>query len=345
MTPFALLRRQPLHRGLAEAFFELCTEPSIVRYLFDGHVMTMAEVLADIAASEALAASGGLGVVLLFDGEEAVGFCGLRAWPKMSVEPEVVIALRPSHTGRGLATAAVCWLVEEVRALGWSRIVSAADAPNVRSLAMLQRVGFEPVGAVPGVFGELPLFAIPLTDKAKEAFAAHRVRRRVALAVDKTWDGAPLVAEDRVAVLLDFTGDELLLTVDAPMHGDAPPPGAPGPTPGLWEHEVVEVFLLGDDDRYLEVELGPAGHHLVLSLSGRRQVVAQGFDLHFEVERGSDRWRGRVRVPLLWLPDGLNRVNATAIHGPAWRRSYSASFAGTGPRPDFHRLEDFGPLP
>jgi len=146
-------------------------------------------------------------------------------------------------------------------------------------------------------------------------------------------------------LLLDFTGDELLLTVDAPMHGDAPPPGAPGPTPGLWEHEVVEVFLLGDDDRYLEVELGPAGHHLVLSLSGRRQVVAQGFDLHFEVERGPGRWRGRARVPLLWLPDGLNRVNATAIHGPAWRRSYSASFAGTGPRPDFHRLEDFGPLP
>jgi len=36
---------------------------------------------------------------------------------------------------------------------------------------------------------------------------------------------------------------------------------------------VVEAFFLGTDDRYLEVEVGPHGHYLVLQLHGSRNLV------------------------------------------------------------------------
>jgi hypothetical protein len=34
----------------------------------------------------------------------------------------------------------------------------------------------------------------------------------------------------------------------------------------LCNHDVVELFLLGKDERYLQPEIGPYGHYLVLQL-------------------------------------------------------------------------------
>jgi hypothetical protein len=138
-------------------------------------------------------------------------------------------------------------------------------------------------------------------------------------------------------------GAALAVEVEAPDHSDAPPPGPPGPTPRLWEHEVVELFLLGDAERYLEIELGPHGHHLVLSLHGRRRVEQQGLAIEYEARREGGRWGGRARVPRIWLPPGLARCNAYAIHGEGAARRHLAAFPVPGAEPDFHRLERFGP--
>jgi len=46
------------------------------------------------------------------------------------------------------------------------------------------------------------------------------------------------------------------IDVDAPLYNDPKSPTAqPGPVDGLWDYEVVEVFLLGSEQRYLEVEV------------------------------------------------------------------------------------------
>lgn len=129
------------------------------------------------------------------------------------------------------------------------------------------------------------------------------------------------------------------IRVDAPLHGDPLPPGPAGPTAELWEYEVVELFLAGPGERYLEIELGPGGHHLVLRLEGNRQVVEERLPMDFQVRMSDHRWMGRAWVPTGWLPPGPWRTNAYAIHGVGSQRRYLAAFPVPGEAPDFHRLE------
>lgn len=162
--------------------------------------------------------------------------------------------------------------------------------------------------------------------------------------VDHTWDGQPAAPVEAVTLAIEDDGDALLLALDAHFHDDPPPPGPPGPTWALWEHEVVELFILGPKDRYLEVEVGPHGHHLVLQLDGQRRIVAQQLPLDLQISHGDRRWQARARLPRAWLPEGPHRGNAYAIHGLGPARRYLAWAPVPGPAPDFHRLSCFPPI-
>lgn len=141
----------------------------------------------------------------------------------------------------------------------------------------------------------------------------------------------------------------LVVRVEAPFYGDPPPPGPPGPTSELWEYEVVELFVAesidgaaSDDSgavRYLELELSPHGHHLVLRLHGVRNVVEEGLELDYgaEIDSASGRWTGEAVVPREWLPPAPHHVNAFAIHGLGDARRYLAWSPLPGARPDFHQ--------
>jgi hypothetical protein len=162
------------------------------------------------------------------------------------------------------------------------------------------------------------------------------------LRIASSWDGKPLTAAETAEVTCFIENDELTVLVEAPYFGDPPPPGKPGSTDQLWEHEVVELFLLGSQERYLEIELGPHGHYLVLQLHGQRNVTTKGLPIRYETEILGKRWRGAAMVPIAYLPPQLYRANGYAIHGDSERRRYSAAFLVPGPAPDFHRLENFG---
>ena len=164
------------------------------------------------------------------------------------------------------------------------------------------------------------------------------------LRIDKSWDGVPLPAGEQVAVYVSADGTGLVVDVVAPFFGDPPPPGPPGPTWALWEHEVVELFLLGAGDRYLELELGPFGHHLLLRLEGRRNIVEKLLPLDVVTTRGPTHWTATARLPAALIPAGPHRVNATAIHGQGAGRRFSAAAAMPGAQPDFHRLDCFVPV-
>jgi hypothetical protein len=101
----------------------------------------------------------------------------------------------------------------------------------------------------------------------------------VRIPIARHWDGEPAAPSECAELALSRTEDTLIVRVDAPFHDDPAPPGSPGPTDLLWDYEVVELFLLAQPDHYLEIELGPHGHHLVLELRGRRQPVRRGREL------------------------------------------------------------------
>ncbi len=164
---------------------------------------------------------------------------------------------------------------------------------------------------------------------------------KLQLVVDRTWDGDPALPGERVQLDVRLTDEALAIEVSAPFHGDPAPPGPAGALDGLWEHEVVEIFVLGDGERYTEIELGPYGHHLVLQLDGVRNAVARCLPLTFAARQTGDRWLGRASLDRSWLPAGALRVNAYAIHGIGPERRYLAMTPVPGPHPDFHRIGVF----
>ncbi|MDC0719467.1 hypothetical protein [Nannocystis bainbridge] len=164
------------------------------------------------------------------------------------------------------------------------------------------------------------------------------------LVIDRTWDGRPAAPVERTTLELRARPGALELTIDAPFHRDPPPPSPPGSTPGLWNFEVVELFLHAPGDRYLELEFGPHGHSLALQLHGVRNLVATVAVEFVADALAGGRWRGRATVPADLLPPGLARCNAHAIHGQGDARRYLSALPAGGLRPDFHRPDVSEPL-
>jgi hypothetical protein len=112
----------------------------------------------------------------------------------------------------------------------------------------------------------------------------------------------------------------------------------------LWQYEVVELLLLGDDSVYLEIEMGPHGHYWVLQLHGVRRVIAQGLPMQYHTQIRAQSWQGKARFPFSYVPRGVSRANAYAIHDIGAERRSLAAFPLPGERADFHQRTAFGPF-
>lgn len=169
-------------------------------------------------------------------------------------------------------------------------------------------------------------------------------------AIGERMDGCELIVAEvaRASVAVDEDARALVWTIDARLMGDAAPvEGPPREVDGLWQHEVVELFVVGAPfDRtatYVELEVAPSGHWLALRLEGYRQRVARGLpvDVEVEIDDAARTWRAVVRLSLDELPPRPWRVNMCAVHGPAEARRYWSATTLGGDRPDFHRVWDF----
>lgn len=154
-----------------------------------------------------------------------------------------------------------------------------------------------------------------------------------------TWDGQPLRPSAQLHWQLTWTREHLRVQVDAPYQQDPPPAAPPGSCDGLWEFEVAELFLVGPEQRYLELELGPHGHYLLLQLDGVRRRAGPPLSLDYRAEIQGDRWTGTTLVPLACLPNPIVAYNTFAIHGRP--RVYLAHHPVGGEHPDFHRIDNF----
>jgi hypothetical protein len=163
--------------------------------------------------------------------------------------------------------------------------------------------------------------------------------------ITAAWDGSVIESGPLVRIWITQANDGLYIDVDAPFHNDpAPPPCPIGPTDGLWDYEVVEVFFLGKNGRYTEIELAPSGHHLVLKLDGVRNPIASCLPLKFEASIAGNRWTGRAHVPKSLLPEGPLYINGYAIYGSESNRVYMSWIPLPGTAPDFHQPSLFRPL-
>lgn len=141
----------------------------------------------------------------------------------------------------------------------------------------------------------------------------------------------------------------------------------------LWTEEVLEFFLApgGPEGPYLELQINPAGAVFDARFEARlgrgegsreEQIArAQAFNIeglesavHVDGTLGEEgdqdqQWSVEIRIPLGQIPGregGINsgeiwRVNAYRFDRPAPGTTHAYGWA-TGPRQDFHQIEQFG---
>ena len=65
----------------------------------------------------------------------------------------------------------------------------------------------------------------------------------------------------------------------------------------LWDYEVVEAFFLATStNKYLELEFGPHGQHLMLLLDGRRNAIRHSLPLEYQATISGKVWNGVAKV-------------------------------------------------
>lgn len=176
--------------------------------------------------------------------------------------------------------------------------------------------------------------------------------------IDKTWNGDPVDHEPFVVHMEWFFQRQrgkphkrvVKVFTEGPLFDDPPPPeDVGGICLNLYDYEVLELFFANDKDQYLEVEVGPHGHWLVLLLNGHRKPFNKGEELELQVQNvfEGDKWRSVFEIPLAYFPPNVTKFNAYAIHGVGDERQYEALNPvtdGTYDQPDFHRLQFFKPF-
>ncbi|KAK2549664.1 UPF0462 protein C4orf33-like protein [Acropora cervicornis] len=85
------------------------------------------------------------------------------------------------------------------------------------------------------------------------------MNKKFEFSIRTTWDGKPIDHEPVKFTVNALNDDSLKVEVRGSFFNDPGSPAVPpgNPCPELWEYEVAEIFFLGAEDKYLEVELCP----------------------------------------------------------------------------------------
>jgi hypothetical protein len=159
--------------------------------------------------------------------------------------------------------------------------------------------------------------------------------------ITRSWSGEPLAGYPGSSVRVVVTPEGIEVHFDGPLMPGQPPPHKPGRLWGLWNYDVLECFIVGPGQTYIELEVGPHGHYLALKLDGPRQITDDNVPVEVEwTEVSNGRWSACMRVARRHLPQRPWRINAFAVHGRE-PRQYLAATPVAGDHPDFHRIHLF----
>jgi hypothetical protein len=125
---------------------------------------------------------------------------------------------------------------------------------------------------------------------------------------------------------------------------------------GLWEGDVVEVFIQGREDAeallapYLELNVSPNGHRFALVVQKPRQTFYTPIQLDFKsvvchtTHDGGELWKTSINFDLPEQIKGKLFINFNCcLKCSGETEYYGLNLANTG-KADFHRPEVFLPL-
>ena len=130
--------------------------PDVRRFLFDGAMLSSAEITEAIEDSTRDFGRAGYGLWLIHEKDRTgvVGTAGLRPLDDLGLE--IFYSLAPGSWGHGYATeAARAVLDHALGPLGLPEVLAEVDEGNTASIAVLERLGMTPFGVVPGLLGPM----------------------------------------------------------------------------------------------------------------------------------------------------------------------------------------------
>lgn len=117
---------------------------------------------------------------------------------------------------------------------------------------------------------------------------------------------------------------------------------------GLWDFDVVEVFLTYNKKEYIELQVSPLNQNFALKIIEPREIYNRPDDLEFKSDVVSNcyNWNTKLRINKSLIPghetDHKIFGNLHAILGQD-REHYSYN-VNTESKPDFHRIDLFKEL-
>ena len=130
--------------------------PDVRRFLFDGAILSAAEITGAIENSTRDFGRAGYGLWLIHQkgGTDLVGTAGLR--PLEDLGLEIFYSLAPGSWGRGYATEAARAVLEHALGpAGLPEVLAEVDEGNTASIAVIERLGMTPFDMVPGELGPM----------------------------------------------------------------------------------------------------------------------------------------------------------------------------------------------
>lgn len=128
----------------APAFFELNSNPEVLRFVPDKPLLDVAQarqILLDHPIADYRKYGFGRGACILKSTGEQIGFAGLKYLEELG-EVDVAYRLMPSHWGMGLATEAALASVRfGFTQLGLKRIIGLTMPENIASVRVLEKAG------------------------------------------------------------------------------------------------------------------------------------------------------------------------------------------------------------
>jgi [ribosomal protein S5]-alanine N-acetyltransferase len=132
----------------------LFDQEDVRRYLFDGTPVSLDRTTALLAMHFSLEQSHGLGYWAAIHDGSVIGFAGASMSPDEETAVELLYGFLPEHWGRGYATEAATAVIEHARQAGFRTVIASTDPPNIRSVRVMERLGMNFSGVLPGPAGQ-----------------------------------------------------------------------------------------------------------------------------------------------------------------------------------------------
>jgi RimJ/RimL family protein N-acetyltransferase len=140
----ARLTLRTFRRDDLPLYAALNADPEVVRHLGGPLTREGSDEIAEWAQERYAEERLGLLAVERTQDHAFLGMCGVHHLESFPDDLEVAWRLAREHWGHGYATeAATAWLDHAFDTLGRQRVISVADPPNERSIAVMRRLGME----------------------------------------------------------------------------------------------------------------------------------------------------------------------------------------------------------